>query len=82
MGKVVYVGDCLKIMRRLPSESVDMIFADPPFNIGKKYNDKSTTDNRSDYYNWCAAWIAEAIISPTLGTLAETFQRFFLHVHP
>src|SRR3990172_5570045 len=57
--EVLYEGDCLKIMQTLPSESVDMIFADPPFNVGKKYGGKSDTDNRSDYYEWCASWIAE-----------------------
>lgn len=57
--EVLYEGDCLKIMNTLPSESVDMIFADPPFNVGKKYGGKSNTDNRSDYYEWCARWIAE-----------------------
>ncbi len=55
----LYVGDCLKIMKRFPPGSVDMIFADPPFNVGKKYGGKSDTDNRSDYYEWCSAWIAE-----------------------
>src|SRR5687767_7746646 len=57
--EVLYEGDCLEIMRTLPSEGVDMIFADPPFNVGKKYGGKSNTDNRSDYYEWCSAWIAE-----------------------
>ena len=35
--EVLFEDDCLEIMRALPSESVDMIFADPPFNVGKKY---------------------------------------------
>jgi len=55
----LYEGDCLEVMRNLPTESVDMIFADPPFNVGKKYGGKSNTDNRSDYYEWCAFWIYE-----------------------
>jgi DNA modification methylase len=55
--EALYEGDCLEIMRALPSESVDMIFADPPFNVGKKYGGKSDTDKRSDYYEWCARWI-------------------------
>jgi len=52
-------GDSLEVMRSIESESVDMIFADPPFNVGKKYGGKSGNDNRQDYYEWCAAWIAE-----------------------
>jgi len=29
----IYLGDCLEIMDDLPPESVDMIFADPPYNL-------------------------------------------------
>ena len=29
----IYVGDCVKIMRELPKNSVDCIFADPPYNL-------------------------------------------------
>ena len=57
--ETLYEGDCLEVMQKLPSESADMIFADPPFNVGKKYGGKSNTDNRADYYEWCYRWIAE-----------------------
>ena len=30
---VLYLGDCLKILAQLPENSVDMIFADPPYNL-------------------------------------------------
>jgi len=29
----VFVGDCLEVMRRLPDASVDLVFADPPYNL-------------------------------------------------
>lgn len=77
MGEILYEGDSLEIMRTLPSESVDMIFADPPFNIGKKYGGKSITDKRSDYYEWCAAWIAEGfrLLKPTGTFYLMTIPR-------
>lgn len=34
-------GDCIEMMHSMESESIDMIFADPPFNFGKKYGGKS-----------------------------------------
>ena len=52
-------GNCIDVMKELPPESIDLIFADPPFNIGIKYathNDKMSYD---DYYKWCEQWIAE-----------------------
>ena len=30
---VLYLGDSLKIMNQLPENSIDMIFADPPYNL-------------------------------------------------
>lgn len=43
----VILGDAVKIMREIPDNSIDMTFADPPFNLGKKYNsyyDKKDVD--------------------------------------
>ena len=34
----IILGDCLEIMRDIPDDSVDTTFADPPFNLKKKYN--------------------------------------------
>jgi len=34
----LYYGDNLPILRRLPSESVDLIYLDPPFNSARSYN--------------------------------------------
>ena len=30
---VLYHGDCIRILSQLPENSVDMIFADPPYNL-------------------------------------------------
>lgn len=58
----LYEGDCLAFLPRVQAESVDTVFADPPFNIGKKYG-KSVDDQRPDevYVSWCKAWIDECI---------------------
>lgn len=53
----VYCVDVLKGLKKLDDESVDLVFADPPFNLNKDYGiDK---DNRDDYFGWCDAWICE-----------------------
>jgi site-specific DNA-methyltransferase (adenine-specific) len=66
----LHLGDCLEGMRELPAESVDLVFADPPFNIGKPYGGQSRNDRRADYFQWCNRWISEAfrILKPS-GTL-------------
>ncbi len=30
---VVKIGDCIELMERMPEGSVDMVFADPPYNL-------------------------------------------------
>lgn len=58
---VLFKADCLQVMPKLRSESVDCVFADPPFNIGKDYkNGFSDRVSEEDYYTWCERWITEA----------------------
>jgi len=56
------VGDCLEVMKKMPSESIDLIITDPPFNIGKDYGgvyeDKKEFD---EYIEWCKKWLLECI---------------------
>ncbi len=55
----VYLGDALSILRNdIPDSSVNLIFADPPYNIGKRLSnfvDKWPTNQ--DYINWCENWL-------------------------
>lgn len=55
----VYLGDCIEIMRTLPDKSVDLLFADPPFNIGIKYDVHNDNMSYEDYYSWSGKWIQE-----------------------
>lgn len=53
----LYRGDCLEGLGRLPAGSVDLAFADPPFNIGYDYDiyeDKRACD---DYLAWSKEWL-------------------------
>lgn len=54
----IFHGDALEVLSQIPNESVDLIFVDPPYNIGKDFagrKDKWETDE--DYLNWCYQWI-------------------------
>jgi len=76
-------GDVLEVMQSLESESVDMVFADPPFNVGKKYAGKSG-DNRGDYYEWCEAWSSECFrVLKNTGTFYHmTIDRHLERLFP
>ncbi len=55
----VIEGDCIEVMKTIPDNSIDLIFADPPFNIGLKYDNYNDKRSYEDYYNWSANWISE-----------------------
>lgn len=58
----LFDGDCLAVLPWIKSEVVDTVFADPPFNLDKKYGAKSN-DNLPEqkYVEWCKAWLDECI---------------------
>jgi len=58
----LFQGDCLDIMSRIPDGTVDLAFADPPFNLGKLYASKIDDSLLShDYVAWCKLWLDEMI---------------------
>ena len=54
-------GDCLTLFRDIPDNSVDITFADPPFNLKKKYNSTKDSLALQEYLDWCEQWISEMI---------------------
>lgn len=54
-------GDCLEVMSKIPDNSVDVTFADPPFNLKKKYNYYEDSKEKQDYLEWCNQWMLEMV---------------------
>ncbi len=58
----LYRGDCLNLLPLVPDDSVDLIFADPPFNLGKSYGsgmDDAIPTER--YLTWSRDWIEACV---------------------
>ncbi|KAG8470429.1 hypothetical protein KFE25_008850 [Diacronema lutheri] len=53
----VHLGDCVQGMKALPDASVDLMIADPPYDIGVQ---KSGWDTVPHYLEWSRTWLAEA----------------------
>lgn len=51
-------GDCVKQLAKLPESSVQLVFADPPFNIGYEYDIYEDRRSAEDYLNWSAEWMS------------------------
>jgi len=58
----LFEGDCVPARREIPEASVDLAFADPPFNLNKIYS-SNINDNRPDteYLKWCREWLTQLI---------------------
>jgi DNA modification methylase len=41
---VIFPGDCLDLLRTIPTESVQLIVTSPPYNIGKEYEKRLQLD--------------------------------------
>jgi len=53
--------DCIEGMKKLNNDSIDIIIADPPYNIGKDFGNNSDKQEFNDYLSWCDKWIKECI---------------------
>jgi site-specific DNA-methyltransferase (adenine-specific) len=62
--------DCILGIKRIPSDSVQVIIADPPYNIGKDFGNDSDKQVMSEYLKWSKEWITECfrVLSPD-GTM-------------
>lgn len=54
-------GDALELFKAIPDNSIDITFADPPFNLKKKYNGYKDSLEFEEYLNWCDLWIKEMV---------------------
>ncbi len=59
-NSLVICGDSLECLKKFEDKSIDLIFADPPYNIGKDFgNNKDKWDSTEEYINWCKKWMDE-----------------------
>ena len=54
-------GDSIELFKEIPDNSIDITFADPPFNLKKKYNGYKDSLEFEEYLEWCELWIKEMV---------------------
>ncbi len=54
-------GDSLELLKIIPDNSIDMSFADPPFNLKKEYNTYKDSLQVQEYLQWCEKWLSEMV---------------------
>jgi site-specific DNA-methyltransferase (adenine-specific) len=67
---LIYNEDCIQGMKKINSETVDIVICDPPYNIGKDFGNDSDKQDMNTYLQWCDEWITECLrILKPHGTL-------------
>ena len=58
-GHLIYWGDAVAVLKeKIADRSIDLIFADPPYGIGKQFaNFRDKWPSEADYVQWCKSWL-------------------------
>lgn len=59
LENTVIVGDCVAGMQQLSDESVDLIVADPPYNLNKDFGAWKELDRKDEWLEWSKSWLHE-----------------------
>jgi DNA modification methylase len=54
----IICGDCIEVLGRINEPFADLIFADPPFNIGYKYDKYYDKVKKNNYVAWTKEWMS------------------------
>jgi DNA methylase N-4/N-6 domain protein len=61
-NSLLILGNSIQILRKIANNSIDLIFADPPYGIGKDFGNNTDIFNSSnDYFIWAKEWIDECM---------------------
>jgi site-specific DNA-methyltransferase (adenine-specific)/adenine-specific DNA-methyltransferase len=58
MDKIIE-GDCIEGMKKLPDESIDLIVADPPYNLNKDFGLWKEKEKKDIWFDWSKLWLNE-----------------------
>jgi site-specific DNA-methyltransferase (adenine-specific) len=66
LNKII-LGDCIEILNEAKEPFADLIFADPPFNIGYKYDKYHDKQKKEHYIEWTRQWMTACfkVLKPT-----------------
>ncbi len=52
-------GDCIPLLRQIPDNSVDIVVADPPYNLNKDFGTWKEKEKKEHWLEWSKQWLTE-----------------------
>ena len=56
---IIHNEDCLKTLKSMEDNSIDLILTSPPYNIGIDYDSYDDKKDWKEYYKWCGEWLEQ-----------------------
>jgi site-specific DNA-methyltransferase (adenine-specific) len=77
----ILTGDCRTILATIEDNTIDVCFADPPFNLAKPYNQYYDRKPKAEYLEWSQAWLSELvrITKPTGSIFVYNIPKWLTH---
>jgi site-specific DNA-methyltransferase (adenine-specific) len=78
----LHEGKCLEVLKTIPSQTIDLAFADPPFNLTKAYNGYRDEKPTGDYLGWCKRWLIEyeRVLKPGGALMILNLPRWSIYL--
>ena len=73
-NSLAILGESLSVLKKMKDKSIQLIFADAPYNIGKDFgNNSDKWDSVHTYIEWCKTWIDEC-----MRVLSDSGSMYFM----
>lgn len=81
MNSKILLGNNLDILKSISNESIDVVFADPPFNLNKNYSTYKDNLLEDDYLKWSEEWIKECcrILKPSGSIFIHNIPKWSVY---
>ena len=78
----ILCGDCIELLGTIDEPFVDLVFADPPFNIGYQYDHYQDTLKKDKYLHWTRDWMAACVnvLKPTGSFYIAIGAEYAAHI--
>ena len=78
----IICGDCIEVLSKVEEPFADLIFADPPFNIGYKYDKYNDNVKREKYIDWTCKWMTacKKVLRPAGSFYIAISDDYAVHI--